>query len=734
MFGFIKGVFVQAAAFAFASAFVVACSSSNDEGGFAGGTTEDAGIIADLNVAGVTQKGPFVKGSAVTVQGIDCKTMELTDEKFEGVVKSDKGDFEIKDVNLSSTCAVFEVTGYYLNEVTGKESSDKITLRTITNLKNRKIVNVNVLTDLECERVMNLSTKKETSFAAAKKQAEEEVLDAFSIKTNAGEVPEFENLNIFEKGDGNAALLAVSVLTLANAGETKLAERLDEYSAAIAANGSLDESSKAEIANWAATAAASGVLDTIRKNIESWGGTDEVPAFEKFVSAVMPDSIGNLRSSSSTPCKTDSTDTCEYGELTDERDGQVYKTVKIGSQEWMAENLNYKTDDSRCYNDSIENCAKYGRLYVWSEAMKVCPDGWRLPDTTEWNALLYGTVGDIAVVGIDAVGRNIRSKSGWLEQGTGGGDATDALGFSVLPGGSGDSSSYNGKGYNASFWTATSYNDLHGYDFGVGNRNAFGFSIENKGYFESVRCLKGKTIGVSSSSSSAVSSSSVTIPISALCKTEVVDACKYGTLIDDRDGQTYKTVKIGEQWWMAENLNYADSVKTPSLLGNSWCYNNNATMCDKYGRLYTWMAAIDSVKLATDSINPQNCGYNITCSLPAQAQGICPSGWHLPDTTDWKNLIETVGGWSNAGKALKSVTGWLYFESVDSYGFSALPGGFLYRSGTFDVEGSTAYLWVATENTSKAFYAYSIVLAGDGIDSFSDGFKDNAYSVRCIKD
>ena len=519
MFGFIKGVFVQAAAFAFASAFVVACSSSNDEGGFAGGTTEDAGIIADLNVAGVTQKGPFVKGSAVTVQGIDCKTMELTDEKFEGKVKSDKGDFEVKDVNLSSTCAVFEVTGYYLNEVSGQKSSGLITLRTITNLKNRKIVNVNVLTDLECERVMNLAVGKETSFAAAKKQAEKEVLDAFSIKTNAGEVPEFENLNIFEKGDGNAALLAVSVLTLANAGETKLAERLDEYSAAISKNGSLDESSKAEIANWAATAAASGVLDTIRKNIESWGGTDEVPAFEKFVSAVIPDSIGNLRSSSSTPCKTDSTDTCEYGELTDER-----------------------------------------------------------------------------------------------------------------------------------------------------------------------------------------------------------------------DGQTYKTVKIGEQWWMAENLNYADSVKTPSLLGNSWCYNNNATMCDKYGRLYTWMAAIDSVKLATDSINPQNCGYNITCSLSAQAQGICPSGWHLPDTTDWKTLIETVGGWSNAGKALKSVTGWLYFESVDSYGFSALPGGFLYRSGTFDVEGSTAYLWVATENTSKAFYAYSIVLAGDGIDSFSDGYKDNAYSVRCIKD
>ena len=109
-----------------------ACSDGDKS---AGGTTEDAGVIADLIVAGLTQKGPFAKGSSVTVQGIDCKTMKLTNEIFEGVVKSDKGDFEIKDVNLSSTCAVFEVTGYYFNEVTGKKSSDKLTLHALTDLK-----------------------------------------------------------------------------------------------------------------------------------------------------------------------------------------------------------------------------------------------------------------------------------------------------------------------------------------------------------------------------------------------------------------------------------------------------------------------------------------------------------------------------------------------------------------------------------------------------------------------
>ena len=72
-----------------------ACSDSDKT---AGGTTEDAGVIADLNVAGLTQKGPFAKGSAVTVQGVDCQTMELTGEKFTGSVKSDKGDFGVEDV------------------------------------------------------------------------------------------------------------------------------------------------------------------------------------------------------------------------------------------------------------------------------------------------------------------------------------------------------------------------------------------------------------------------------------------------------------------------------------------------------------------------------------------------------------------------------------------------------------------------------------------------------------
>ncbi len=121
----IRGGFVWAVFFAVVSIVLVACS---DDKSVAGGSTEDAGIIAikNLDVAGLTQKGPFVKGSAVTVQGIDCKTLQLTDEHFEGSVKSDKGDFTVKEVSLKSTCALFEVTGLYRSEITGKKSSKEL--------------------------------------------------------------------------------------------------------------------------------------------------------------------------------------------------------------------------------------------------------------------------------------------------------------------------------------------------------------------------------------------------------------------------------------------------------------------------------------------------------------------------------------------------------------------------------------------------------------------------------
>jgi len=116
--------------------------------------------------------------------------------------------------------------------------------------------------------------------------------------------------------------------------------------------------------------------------------------------------------------------------FTDERDGKVYKIVKIGSQTWMAQNLNYAAKGSKCYDNKAENCAKYGRLYSWDAAMKACPAGFHVPSFAEWDTL-QEFVGD---EGFEA-GRKLKSTIGWDDWKGKSGNGTDEYGFSALPGG-----------------------------------------------------------------------------------------------------------------------------------------------------------------------------------------------------------------------------------------------------------------------------------------------------------
>jgi uncharacterized protein (TIGR02145 family) len=126
--------------------------------------------------------------------------------------------------------------------------------------------------------------------------------------------------------------------------------------------------------------------------------------------------------------------------FTDARDGQVYKTVKIGNQVWMAENLNYVTDSSFCYKDSIEYCSKYGRLYSWNAAMRACPSGWHLPDTTEWRVLLNIAWPDSTVMSPElaesAATAMLSSDSGFRRLSTNGRYVVhNVFGFAMLPAG-----------------------------------------------------------------------------------------------------------------------------------------------------------------------------------------------------------------------------------------------------------------------------------------------------------
>ena len=160
----------------------------------------------------------------------------------------------------------------------------------------------------------------------------------------------------------------------------------------------------------------------------------------------------------------------------DGRDGQKYVYVVIGTQTWMAENLNYNADGSKCYDNLDSNCETYGRLYNWTTAMKACPSGWHLPSQAEWN-----------VLGNDA--KKLKATSGWS-----GGNGTDQYGFSALPGGNGSSDgSFYDVGYYGYWWSASEYEKCsnYAYDRGMDYRsdNA-GWRNDDKTYLFSVRCLQ----------------------------------------------------------------------------------------------------------------------------------------------------------------------------------------------------------------------------------------------------
>ena len=242
------------------------------------------------------------------------------------------------------------------------------------------------------------------------------------------------------------------------------------------------------------------------------------------------------------------------------------------------------------------------------------------------------------------------------------------------------------------------------------------------------------------SSSSETGESSSSVPEGYVDPSTVVK----GTMTDERDGQTYKTVTVGTQTWMAENLNYAytgvpydkDNYTSDSI---SWCYNNDASNCSKYGRLYTWAAAMDSA--GTWTTNGKGCGFRNECSPTYPVRGICPEGWHLPSETEWDSLRTAVGGGAIAGKMLKSTSGWddingEHINCTDAYAFSVLPAGFRVYEGSFKDEGLHAHFWSSTEyELEGAYYAY-YTLWYSYLDKASlyNSYKYSGLSVRCVKD
>jgi uncharacterized protein (TIGR02145 family) len=488
-----------------------------------------------------------------------------------------------------------------------------------------------------------------------------------------------------------------------------------------------------------------------------------------------------------------------YSIMTDQ-EGNVYRTIIIGEQEWMAENLKTSTyrngdtiplvtDDSEwstlntgayCFynNDETFNCP-FGKLYNWYtvvDSRNVCPVGWHVPTDDELSLL-------VNYLDPDADGGNNTNASGgkmksfglqyWTYPNL---SAANGSGFSGLPGGAryplGPSSSLNYIGY---WWSSTEGNSNYAWarvlDSNSGSCHRWGPEFSKRFGF-SVRCLRDNNTGLipgctdmfacnynssateddgscqfSGSPCDDANASTINDIIDASCgcvgtpiELGVEHTCgadfvhnpslTYGSMTD-QEGNVYKTIVIGDQEWMAENLNTSiyrngDAIVT-GMTNEEWSttdvgawayqFDNSAISCP-YGKLYNWFACVDS-------------------------RNLCPTGWHVPSDGDWAIMIEYLGGEWEAGWSMKSTgssfngTGlWSSWneEATNSSGFSAIPGGVRSYSGIYNWYGQTGYWWSSSESgPDNAWVRFlNINMVNSGNDN--GGNKKDGFSVRCLRD
>lgn len=301
-------------------------------------------------VSGVTQKGPFLSGSKVLVREMeDGRTLTQTGNSFNGKILNDNGEFKINARMLVSQYVMLEATGYYRNEVTGENSNSELTLFAITDVNDRNIVNVNLLTHLEYERVIYLVTQKKMKVRAAKKQAQKEVFDLLNI--DATNFSNSEDLNIAGASDEDAALLAFSIILQGDRSVSQLSELLQKIATDMETDGVWDDAAKrSELADFAAAIDSSDRIQRIRTNVKGWGLSSIVPNFEKHVRKFWTTEFG-------------------MGECNDENIGKVVAANKgIATRRYIcrADSLWHVASDfekdTYQWNDSTDGALKAGAI------------------------------------------------------------------------------------------------------------------------------------------------------------------------------------------------------------------------------------------------------------------------------------------------------------------------------------------------------------------------------------
>ena len=462
---------------------------------------DTATVPTDLELLeGYVQKGPFAGGSMVYLYELsDGHTLGQTGVDFSAQIDRSYR-FKFTDIKLPSQYVMLHAQGNYKNEVTGESSDGSVRLRAITDVSKRSVANVNVLTELEIDRVFKLVTKDDMTVKKAKKQALSEISAAFQIDPEIF-TSDAEDLDIFGTSDADAALLAISVLLQADRSASELSELLSAITTDMKDDGKWDNAkTKVQIAEWAMYADMAGRLEKIRKNVQSWGLSDAVPEFEKYVRTFWQGELGigecgksnngsivdvtnELSSVASFECEDGVWSLFEIRNLYDK---QAYKIVRIGEQVWTSMSMRTKVGNDgnplSMYCNSSEDpdfCDLYGGLFTWGDAIKSCPDGWRLPSKSDFDEL-------IAFAGNtkEKASANLRSLS-WSQ-------GTDRYGFEALPAGLwyDDDEGFLEFDVRANFWSSTEHaNGQTAYLMTLSSDGVVVGTLE-KSIAASVRCIK----------------------------------------------------------------------------------------------------------------------------------------------------------------------------------------------------------------------------------------------------
>ena len=497
------------------------------------------------SLVGYAQYGYFADNAEFRLYGLgDGHALRLTGVTFPGEITGSGRFYRFRDIELPSQYVMLEVQGKHIDLIGFGLRSKTIRLRALVDLSERTTANVNVLTELEFDRVKYLVTQEGMTVKQAKKQAQSEIFAQFYI--DAKDFGESEYLNYFGESEAEAALFAVSFL-LMTADEVSIPSNtfMQEFSPAIATKGEWN----GDDANAKKARIADQLLDydlvSVRRGVGDMTKDGTVGNFEKYIEnfiekvyAMEPCGEGSeselrvvnnenslyhgqvfhchggflTRESENKFANPE----IDYGWLADLRDRHAYRTVKIGEQTWMAENLDfvnsrlisaYVGGERILYSESRYDGIGY--TYFWYAAVDaqgvfsannldcdcerscssvypvqgICPEGWHMPDTTEFRTLID------AVGGAQNAGRVLKSTSGWVDEEGYGENGIDSVGFSMLP-----TAGRLGYVWSANFSNESCGNDdmeYKAYYMGVdGQSGSAVFSEERMVYGRYVRCLK----------------------------------------------------------------------------------------------------------------------------------------------------------------------------------------------------------------------------------------------------